>query len=285
MASGDLLAPLGDKLHPGQAVRVTRTVLFGRSTLEPCLICGEADPMIFYTYANRRSSPSSRRLRCTLASGARRRMIPNRRLRSGPSHGLGESAWWVARARPDHGARRCAAPRSVAPRPAAGADGGSRPQPESASAAPCSRRGADGKDPGTNGVIHIECRKNRSAPSEYLLSFGGHSSEALLPRRGSGVGAVEAHRRSWAESSRRYVADMQTDLPHVPHQSPGSLCSQHVTSGVAASSHSRPRSGASDVLDAMKMKRHSMGHGRGGRAARVGSAGRAAPGHRGEVGG
>ena len=54
MASGDLPAPLGDKLHPGQAVRVTRTVLFGRSKLEPCLICCEADPMIFYTYANRR---------------------------------------------------------------------------------------------------------------------------------------------------------------------------------------------------------------------------------------
>ena len=53
MASGDLPAPLGDKLHPGQAVRVTRTV-FGRSTSEPCLICGEADPMIFYTYASRK---------------------------------------------------------------------------------------------------------------------------------------------------------------------------------------------------------------------------------------
>jgi hypothetical protein len=53
MASGDLPAPLGDKLHPGQVVRVTRTVI-GRSTLEPCLICGEADPMIFYTYANRK---------------------------------------------------------------------------------------------------------------------------------------------------------------------------------------------------------------------------------------
>ena len=53
MASGDLPAPLGDKLHPGQAVRVARTVI-GRSTLEPCLICGEADPMISYTYANRK---------------------------------------------------------------------------------------------------------------------------------------------------------------------------------------------------------------------------------------
>ena len=53
MASGDLPAPLGDKLHLGQAVRVIRTVI-GRSTLESCLICGEAEPMIFYTYANRR---------------------------------------------------------------------------------------------------------------------------------------------------------------------------------------------------------------------------------------
>ena len=53
MTSGDLPAPLGDKRHPGQAVRVARAVI-GRSTLEPCLICGEADPMIFYTYANRK---------------------------------------------------------------------------------------------------------------------------------------------------------------------------------------------------------------------------------------
>src|SRR5258705_8533001 len=53
VASGDLPAPLGDKLHPGQAVRVSRTVI-GRSTLEPCLICGEDAPMIFYTYADRK---------------------------------------------------------------------------------------------------------------------------------------------------------------------------------------------------------------------------------------
>ena len=55
MASGEL-PPGGspaDKILPAQAVRVTRTAI-GRSTLEPCLICGEADPMIFYTYANRK---------------------------------------------------------------------------------------------------------------------------------------------------------------------------------------------------------------------------------------
>jgi hypothetical protein len=53
MASGDLppVPPLADKNLPGHAVRVTRTVV-GRSTLEPCLICGEADPMIAYTYAD-----------------------------------------------------------------------------------------------------------------------------------------------------------------------------------------------------------------------------------------
>ena len=44
---------VGDKTHLGRAVQVTRTVI-GRSTLEPCLICGEADPMISYTYGNRK---------------------------------------------------------------------------------------------------------------------------------------------------------------------------------------------------------------------------------------
>jgi hypothetical protein len=53
MASGDLPAPLGHQLHPGQVVRVTRVVI-GRSTWGPCLICGEADPRVSYTYADRK---------------------------------------------------------------------------------------------------------------------------------------------------------------------------------------------------------------------------------------
>jgi hypothetical protein len=54
MASGDLppVYPLTDKTSPNQAVRITRMVV-GRSMLEPCLICGEADPTFSYTYANR----------------------------------------------------------------------------------------------------------------------------------------------------------------------------------------------------------------------------------------
>ena len=55
MASGQLppVSTLPDAILPGRAVRVRRIVI-GRSTLEPCLICGEADPMISYTYTDRK---------------------------------------------------------------------------------------------------------------------------------------------------------------------------------------------------------------------------------------
>jgi hypothetical protein len=55
MASGELPpgGSLADKILPGQAVRVTR-VIIGRSMWGPCLICGEADPTVSYTYADRK---------------------------------------------------------------------------------------------------------------------------------------------------------------------------------------------------------------------------------------
>jgi hypothetical protein len=43
--------PLADTSLPGQTVRVIRIVI-GRSTPYPCLICGEADPMVAYTYTD-----------------------------------------------------------------------------------------------------------------------------------------------------------------------------------------------------------------------------------------
>ena len=55
MASGELPpgGSLADKILPAQAVRVTRVVI-GRSTWRPCLICGDADPTVSYTYADRK---------------------------------------------------------------------------------------------------------------------------------------------------------------------------------------------------------------------------------------
>jgi hypothetical protein len=55
IASGDLppVHPLTDKTPPGQSVRVTRIVI-GPSAREPCLICGEPDPLVSYTYADQR---------------------------------------------------------------------------------------------------------------------------------------------------------------------------------------------------------------------------------------
>ena len=55
MTSGHLppVSTLPDVILPGRAVRVRRVVI-GRSTLDPCLICGEPDPMVAYIYTNRR---------------------------------------------------------------------------------------------------------------------------------------------------------------------------------------------------------------------------------------
>ena len=55
MASGELPrgSPLAETTVPGQTIRVTRIVL-GQSHTGPCLICGEADPTLAYTYSDQR---------------------------------------------------------------------------------------------------------------------------------------------------------------------------------------------------------------------------------------
>jgi hypothetical protein len=55
MASGDLPrgSPLAETTVPGQTIRVTRIVL-GQSHTGACLICGEADPTLAYTYSDQR---------------------------------------------------------------------------------------------------------------------------------------------------------------------------------------------------------------------------------------
>jgi hypothetical protein len=56
MASGELPrgSPLAEMTVPGQTIRVTRIVL-GQSHPGPCLICGEADPTLAYTYSDQRA--------------------------------------------------------------------------------------------------------------------------------------------------------------------------------------------------------------------------------------
>jgi hypothetical protein len=55
MASGELPPGprLADKILPAQAVRVTRVVI-GPVARGPCLICGEPDPMVSYTYTDQK---------------------------------------------------------------------------------------------------------------------------------------------------------------------------------------------------------------------------------------
>jgi len=44
----------------------------------------------------------------------------------------------------------------------------------------------------TNGVIHIECRKHAGEPSEFLVSFGGHSAGVFYLGRASGFDPLTA---------------------------------------------------------------------------------------------
>ena len=55
MASGALppQPPQAEKVIRGQGLRLTRTIV-GRPTREPCLICGEPDPMLAYTFSDGR---------------------------------------------------------------------------------------------------------------------------------------------------------------------------------------------------------------------------------------
>lgn len=55
MASGRLppSPPQAETVIRGRSLRVTRTII-GRATLEPCLICGEPDPMLSYRFTDGR---------------------------------------------------------------------------------------------------------------------------------------------------------------------------------------------------------------------------------------
>ncbi len=45
---------------------------------------------------------------------------------------------------------------------------------------------------GTQGVIHIECRKHAGEPSEYLISFGGHTHGVFYLGKASGFDPLTA---------------------------------------------------------------------------------------------
>jgi hypothetical protein len=45
--------PPAEILIRGRSLRLTRTIV-GRATREPCLICGEPDPMLSYTFTDGR---------------------------------------------------------------------------------------------------------------------------------------------------------------------------------------------------------------------------------------
>src|SRR5258705_2071292 len=76
MASGELPpgGSLADKILPGQIVRVTRVVI-GRSNVGIVLDLRCGRPAGVLHVCRPKGSPSSRRLRCPLAPGARRRVI------------------------------------------------------------------------------------------------------------------------------------------------------------------------------------------------------------------
>jgi hypothetical protein len=55
MAPGELpsIPPQAEAIIRGRSLRVVRTIV-GRATLEPCLICGEPDPMLSYRFTDGR---------------------------------------------------------------------------------------------------------------------------------------------------------------------------------------------------------------------------------------
>jgi len=55
MASGELppQPPQVEKVIRGRSLRLTRTII-GRATQESCLICGNPDPMLSYTFSDGR---------------------------------------------------------------------------------------------------------------------------------------------------------------------------------------------------------------------------------------
>jgi hypothetical protein len=55
MASGELpsIPSQAETIIRGRNLRVTRTIV-GRATREPCLICGEPEPLLSYTFTDGR---------------------------------------------------------------------------------------------------------------------------------------------------------------------------------------------------------------------------------------
>ena len=79
---------------------------------------------------------------------------------------------------------------------------------------------------GTIGVIHIECRKHRGEPSEYLVSFGGNSSGVFYLAKVSGFDPLTALLRKLGVPALAMRTALQVLMAEPHHKIPNMTLTQ-----------------------------------------------------------
>jgi hypothetical protein len=79
---------------------------------------------------------------------------------------------------------------------------------------------------GTRGVIHIECRKHRAEPTEYVLSFGGDSSGVFYLAKVSGFDPLTALLRKLGVSAPAMRVALQVLMAEPSHRIPNMTLTQ-----------------------------------------------------------
>jgi len=79
---------------------------------------------------------------------------------------------------------------------------------------------------GTDGVIHIECRKHRGEPSEYLVSFGGNSSGVFYLAKVSGFDPLTALLRKLGVPALAMRTALQVLMAEPHHKIPNMTLTQ-----------------------------------------------------------
>jgi hypothetical protein len=79
---------------------------------------------------------------------------------------------------------------------------------------------------GTRGVIHIEGRKHRNEPTEYLVSFGGNSSGVFYLARVSGFDPLTALLRKLSVPAPAMRTALQVLMAESHHKIPNVTLTQ-----------------------------------------------------------
>jgi hypothetical protein len=79
---------------------------------------------------------------------------------------------------------------------------------------------------GTKGVVHIECRRHGGEPSEYLVSFGGHSSGVFYLGKASGFDPLTALLRRLGVPAPALRIALQVLMAEPRHKIPNMILTQ-----------------------------------------------------------